>query len=127
MIDRAEQETYTSSSMALPSSAETVFPREAGQRTGATGLPPDLIAQSARRLRIQALMYAFVFFMSDPLSAILFPEDRAEFLASPLGWVPAALSITVALVVAAVMVASIVVAAAFPLVALADGPGPGPH
>src|SRR5688572_16049821 len=88
--------------MALPSSAETVFPREAGQRTGTTGLPPDLLAQSARRLRIQALMYAFVFFMSDPLSAILFPEDRAEFLASPLGWAPAALSITVALVVAAV-------------------------
>ena len=47
-------------------------------------------------------MYAFVFFMSDPLSAILFPEERAEFLASPLGWGPAALSITVALVVAAV-------------------------
>jgi hypothetical protein len=47
-------------------------------------------------------MYAFVFFMSDPLSAILFPEDRAKFLASPLGWAPAVLSITVALVVAAV-------------------------
>ena len=88
--------------MALPSSADTVFLREAEQRTGATRLPPDLIAQSARRLRIQALMYAFVFFMSDPMSAILFPEDRAKFLASPLGWVPAALSITVALVVAAV-------------------------
>ena len=88
--------------MVQPSSAETLLPREAGRRTGATGLPPELIAQSARRLRIQALMYAFVFFMSDPLSAILFPEDRAEFLASPLGWVPAALSITVALVVAAV-------------------------
>ena len=88
--------------MERPSSAETFLPREAGQRTRVTGLPPDLIAQSARRLRIQALMYAFVFFMSDPLSAILFPEDRARFLASPLGWAPAALSITVALVVAAV-------------------------
>ena len=87
--------------MAPPSSAETLLPRQTGQRTGATGLPPELIAQSARRLRIQALMYAFVFFMSDPLAAILFPEDRAEFFASPLGWVPAALSITVALVVAA--------------------------
>jgi hypothetical protein len=31
------------------------------------------------------------------------------------------------LVVAAVFVAAAVLAAAFPLVALADGPGPGPH
>src|SRR5688572_1074144 len=88
--------------MARPSSAETLLSREAGQRTRVIALPPNLIAQSARRLRIQALMYAFVFFMSDPLSAILFPEERAEFLASPFGWGPAALSITVALVVAAV-------------------------
>ena len=86
----------------MPSSAETILPSEAGQRTHVTGLPPDLLAQAEPRLRIQALMYAFVFFMSDPLSAILFPEDRAKFLASPLGWAPAVLSITVALVVAAV-------------------------
>jgi hypothetical protein len=74
--------------MELPSSAETLLPREVEQRTRVTVLPPDLIAQSARRLRIQALLYAFVFFMSDPLSAILFPEDRTKFLAAPWGGLP---------------------------------------
>jgi hypothetical protein len=41
-----------------------------------TGLSPDLLSQSARRLRIVALLYAFVFFMSDPFQAILFSESQ---------------------------------------------------
>ena len=80
-------------------SAETLLPGRR-PRTRVSGLPPHLLAQSARRLRIVALQYAFVFFMSDPLLAILFADERAVFLASPLRWAPATLSITTALIVA---------------------------
>src|SRR5437867_643968 len=87
--------------MKTPSSAETLVPREKAQRRPVTGLSPDLLAQSARRLRILALLYAFVFFMSDPLQAILFSEERARFLASPIRWAPSTISIAAALLVAA--------------------------
>ena len=92
--------------MSARHSAETLLPRERPSRTRVSGLPPDLLAQSARRLRILALQYAFVFFMSDPLLAILFPEDRAVFLSSALRWAPATLSITTALLVAGLDVQS---------------------
>src|SRR5215471_15133564 len=87
--------------MKTPSSAETLFPRETTRRTTVTGLPPELLAESARRLRIVALLYAFVFFMSDPLQAILFVDERARFFATPIGWAPSTISIATALVVAA--------------------------
>src|SRR5881296_3884859 len=83
------------------STAETLVPRGTTRRTPATGLPPEILAQSARRLRVLALLYAFVFFMSDPLPGILFSAARARFLASPVQWAPAAISIAVALLVAA--------------------------
>ena len=75
--------------------------QETPRRTQLAGLPPDLLAQSARRLRVGALLYAFVFFMSDPFPAILFPEDRARYLSSLLRWAPSFISITAALVVVA--------------------------
>jgi eukaryotic-like serine/threonine-protein kinase len=81
-------------------SANTLLPRDVQPRTSVSGLSPQLLSQSARRLRILALQYAFVFFMSDPLLAILFPEDRATFLASALRWAPATVSISTALLVA---------------------------
>jgi eukaryotic-like serine/threonine-protein kinase len=86
--------------MNVSPSADTLLPRQPQPRTGVSGLSPQILSQSARRLRILALQYAFVFFMSDPLLAILFPEDRAVFLASPLRWAPAAVSIATALLVA---------------------------
>jgi eukaryotic-like serine/threonine-protein kinase len=81
-------------------STDTLLPR---QRSHAqvTGLPPDLLAQSARRLRILAFQYAFVFFMSDPLFVILFPEDRRAFFSSALRWAPSVISISSALAIAA--------------------------
>jgi hypothetical protein len=87
--------------MSVPGSAETLLPREAKPGTRAGGLSPELLAQSARRLRILALQYAFIFFMSDPLLAILFLEDRTVFLSSALRWAPSGLSIAMALLVAA--------------------------
>jgi serine/threonine-protein kinase len=76
--------------------------RGADRPTHATGLPPDLLAQSARRLRIVALLYAFVFFTSNPLTALLFADQRAVFLSSVLNWAPSTISIAAALGVAAV-------------------------
>jgi eukaryotic-like serine/threonine-protein kinase len=87
--------------MKIASSAETLVPREETGRTPVTGLSPELLAQSARRLRILALLYAFVFFMSDPLQAVLLSDQRARFLASAIRWAPSTISIAVALLVAA--------------------------
>ena len=86
--------------MNTPTSVETLFPREPTRRTPVTGLSSELQAQAARRLRIVALLYAFVFFMSDPLQAILFSEQRVRFLASPIRWAPTTISIITALLVA---------------------------
>jgi len=80
-------------------SSDTLLPRESSHAR-VTGLPPALLAQAARRLRILALQYAFIFFMSDPLLVILLPDERAAFFASPLRWAPSVVSISVALIVA---------------------------
>ena len=86
--------------MSAPDSGETLFMRGEGRRVRASGLPPDLIAQSARRLRILALVYASVFFMAGIFPALLFPQVRAEFLSNPIAWAPGTIGITVALLVA---------------------------
>jgi serine/threonine-protein kinase len=79
----------------------TRLPFRVYRRTQTTALPTDLVVQSARRLRIVVLLYAFVFFMSDPLGAILFPDERRLFLTSPLRALPSVFSIAVALGMAA--------------------------
>src|SRR4051812_11190550 len=68
-----------------------------------SGFPTDLLRQSAGRLRVLALLYAFIFFMAGILPALLFPEDRARYLGSVLQWGPGAIGIVVALLVAAVV------------------------
>jgi plasmid stabilization system protein ParE len=67
-----------------------------------SGFPADLIAQSADRLRVLALLYAFVFFTAGILPALLFPGDRARFLGSFVQWGPSVIGIVVAVLVAAV-------------------------
>ena len=74
----------------------------AGPRERTPALPADLLGQSASRLRAVALLYAFVYFFSGFFPALLFPADRALLFASPRYWVPGAISIGLALVVAAV-------------------------
>ncbi len=64
-------------------------------------LPLDLLQQAARRLRGQALMYAFGYSISDLLPNLLFADARHQFLMAPIQWVPPAVSVTVALIVAA--------------------------
>lgn len=83
-----------------PETSEKIFLRDEGRRARASGLPSDVLAQSARRLRILALLYAFVFFMSGFLPSLLVPNDRERFLSSFLQWGPGAIAITVALLVA---------------------------
>ena len=78
----------------------TICPRDLRRRTHVSGLPADLQAQSARRLRIAALLYAFVFFVSEPLIAILSPNERARFFSSFIQWAPSSFSIAAALAIA---------------------------
>ena len=61
-----------------------------------------LLAESARRLRVLALLYAFIFFMAGSFPDLVFAEGRAHMFGDPANWVPGAVSITVALLVAAV-------------------------
>jgi hypothetical protein len=94
----------------MPSSptGETLFrPREgrhtSGYRETPHGLPADLLSQSAARLRILALLYAFVFFMAGFFPALLFQSDREHLFGSVVLWAPGASAIAMALTVAAVI------------------------
>jgi plasmid stabilization system protein ParE len=66
-----------------------------------SGFPLDLLRESAGRLRILALLYAFVFFMAGIFPALIF--DRAHFLGSFVQWGPAVIGIALGLLVAAVI------------------------
>src|ERR1700732_3917503 len=78
-------------------------PRDPAAPGISSGFPTDLLRQSAGRLRVLALLYAFVFFMAGIFSALLFPADRARFLGSFVQWGPGVIGIVVALLVAAVI------------------------
>jgi serine/threonine-protein kinase len=77
--------------------------QDSAARGMSSGLPVDLLGQSADRLRILALLYAFVFFMAGVFPALLFPSDRARFLGSFVQWGPSVIGIVVGLLVAAVI------------------------
>jgi hypothetical protein len=72
-------------------------------RAISSSFPTDLLVQSAARLRVLALLYAFVFFMAGIFPALLLPSDRARFLGSFVLWGPGVFGIVVALLVAAVI------------------------
>src|SRR6187549_3016240 len=67
--------------------------------TGA--LAPELLSQSADRLRILALLYAFTFFMAGFFPNLMSAEARAFYFGNPENWAPGVVSIAMALVVAA--------------------------
>src|SRR5881409_2443814 len=73
--------------------------RDPTARGISSGFPVDLLSQSAGRLRVLALLYAFVFFMAGIFPALLFPSDRARFLGSFVQWGPGVIGIGVALLV----------------------------
>ncbi|HYJ94849.1 MAG TPA: serine/threonine-protein kinase [Vicinamibacterales bacterium] len=68
-----------------------------GHRT--TGLAPELLSQSVSRLRILTLLYAFTFFMAGVFPNLVNPEWRAFYWGNPENWVPALISIAMALVI----------------------------
>jgi serine/threonine protein kinase len=72
-------------------------------RSASLGLPADLLGQAAARLRAIVLLYAATFFMAGVFPALLIPDERARFFGSFLQWVPSALGIGSALVVALVL------------------------
>jgi serine/threonine-protein kinase len=86
--------------MNAPDSGETLFLPGEGRRARASGLPPDVVAQSARRLRILALLYASVFFLSAFFPSLLNRAARADLFSSFTAWGPGAIAIAVALAVA---------------------------
>src|SRR5256886_9971607 len=77
--------------------------RDPTARAISSGFPLDLLSQSAGRLRVLALLYAFVFFMAGILPALLLPGEQARFLGSFVQWGPSVIGIVVALLVAAVI------------------------
>src|SRR5438094_9763205 len=72
-------------------------------RAISSGFPVDLLNQSAGRLRVLALLYAFVFFMAGIFPALLFPAGLARFIGSFVQWGPSVLGLGAALRVAAVI------------------------
>jgi hypothetical protein len=77
--------------------------RDPTARGISSGFPVDLLGQSAARLRILALLYAFVFFMAGILPALLIPADRVRFLGSFVQWGPGVIGIVLGVLVAAVI------------------------
>jgi serine/threonine-protein kinase len=71
-----------------------------GYRTTGS-LAPELLSQSASRLRILALLYAFTFFMAGFFPNLIDAGMRAVFWANPEHWVAGVISIAIALAVAA--------------------------
>ena len=72
----------------------TLLQPRGGARASTTGyrttgsLAPELLSQSASRLRILTLLYAFTFFMAGFFPNLVDPEWRAAFWAVPEHWVP---------------------------------------
>jgi serine/threonine-protein kinase len=77
--------------------------RDPTARGISSGFPVDLLRQSAGRLRVLALLYAFTFFMAGIFPALLLPADRARFLSNFPQWGPGVIGIVVGLLVAAVI------------------------
>jgi hypothetical protein len=94
--------------MAFPPATEALLlTREVGHAPRAgerrTGLPTDLLIQSVSRLRVLALLYAFVFFMVAVFPVLLSRQDRASMLGSFILWGSRVTSIAVALFVTALI------------------------
>jgi serine/threonine-protein kinase len=78
-------------------------PADTTPRGISSGLPADLLRESAARLRVLALLYAFVFLMAGVVPALVLPSERTRFLGSVHQWGPSVVGIAVGLLVAAVV------------------------
>ena len=77
-------------------------PGEPGESGPSSGIPTDLLGQSAARLYALALLYAFTFFMAGVLPMLVVPADRALLFSRFLYWGPQAIAIALGLMTAAV-------------------------
>jgi serine/threonine protein kinase len=102
VTDASKNETETRGWQTRSLARDRLPPSEPHRQSHVSGLPSDLQSQSARRLRIVALLYAFVFLVSDPVTAFLSPGEWDIFVSGVLQWGPSAVSIATALLVAMV-------------------------
>jgi eukaryotic-like serine/threonine-protein kinase len=84
-----------------------------------TGLPADLLNRAASRLQTLAWLYAFTFFMAAFFQPLLVPDVRRMLFDRLANWVPAVVSILIAVAVAVAVRSARLRPAAVTLVALA--------
>ncbi|HET8624668.1 MAG TPA: serine/threonine-protein kinase [Gemmatimonadales bacterium] len=87
---------------AHPTLIRTAGPAVSQRLTRSWSLPPDLLAEAVRRLRIAALLYALGYSLAALLQPFLFADVRAKFFNQPVRWIAPALSIGGALALAAI-------------------------
>ena len=75
---------------------------DAGAPEASSGIPADVLAQSAARLHALALLYSFAFFMAGVFPLLVVAEDRPLLFGRFLYWGPSTLAIGMGLVVAVV-------------------------
>src|SRR5256886_11846930 len=63
--------------------------RDPTARAISSAFPIYLLSPTAGRLRVLALLYAFVFFMAGIFTALLLPADRGRSAAGLAQWAPA--------------------------------------
>lgn len=96
----SQNEIETRGWQTLSLARDRLLLNEPHSQSRVSGLPSDLQSQSAWRLRIVALLYAFVFLVSDPVTAFFSPGEWDIFVSGVLQWGPSAVSIATALLVA---------------------------
>ena len=68
-----------------------------------TGFPPDLLNRVANRFQALAWLYAFTFFMAAFFPSLVVPTQRRLLFSALSSWLPSALFISMAVVVALVV------------------------
>src|SRR3989475_12149115 len=91
--------TTAGPTLLLPEEAHRVW----ASGPGSQGLPRDLIRQATPRLRVMALLYAGIFFLASFFPSLISEAGRAVLVGAVVQWLPGVISISVALVVAAVV------------------------
>jgi serine/threonine-protein kinase len=72
----------------------------ARRRTSWWTLPPDVLDESVRRIRVLAWLYALAFFLAGVLPALIIPESRKVMFSEASRYLPAVVSIAGGLAVA---------------------------
>ena len=79
---------------------DEAWPSRTAPRTSLWTVPADLREEAVRRVRAVALVYALAYFLAGPAPYLLGEEGRRLLFSRPIFWLPPALSIAGALLVA---------------------------